>query len=177
MDRDKDALYWTLRQKNDLFLKRQQWAYSRRRDRHTELARQAERWTQDQITGLGYQVHQTTNNCPFDLWVQRSDGKAVRVEVKISLYNQNARGGRYQANVRHHHQADLLVFIARNGRNWPYIIPMQHIAPRRNIAIWSYCPGDYSGQWAVYLGAWDQLHRAIETAAPKDFQLPLFWEA
>lgn len=48
-----------------------------------------------------------------------------------------------QADVRHHSQANILVFVARNGRDWNYIIPMKRIAPRRNVTIWSACLADY----------------------------------
>lgn len=150
------------------------------RDEHrrelVSLAREAEQAVAAQLRAWGYLVHLTTHKCPFDLWVANEAGRAARVEVKISLYNQNqaARAGRFQASI--HNDADLVVFIARNGKDWPFVIPMPVIAPRRNIALWSECPADYTGQWAPYLEAWDHLHQAVEQGQARAWQLPLFQE-
>lgn len=146
---------------------------SPRQREQQRLAREAEELVARHVRTLGYQAYPTTHKCPFDLWVADQQGRAIRVEVKISLYHESKAGGRYQADVRQHHEADLLVFITRNGRDWPFVIPMADIAPRRNVAIWSYCPADYTGQWARYLGAWEYLRRAIETIPPQPRQLSL----
>jgi len=175
----RDPLYWQMRRENDAFLLRQYWYWRHwangallgHRRRSQELARDAERIVARLIRQMGYQVHPTTHKCPFDLWVSDAHGRAIRVEVKISLYNNSPAGGRYQANIRQHHDADLLVFIARNGRDWPFIIPMADITPRRNIAIWSYCPGDYTGRWAGYLNAWPLLDQIMAGSQPADYQL------
>jgi hypothetical protein len=144
------------------------------RHRLQRLAREAEKIVSGRIEALGYQVNPTPHKCTFDLWVTGRQGHAVRVEVKISLYGRNGRnipGGRYQASL--HNEADLLIWIARNGQDWTYIIPMAVVGTRRNIAIPSACPGDYTGQWAAYLEAWEYLHRAVEIARPTTRQLSL----
>lgn len=151
-------------------------ALSEHRRQLVSLAREAEQAVATRLRAWGYAVHPTTHKCPFDLWVANPAGRAARVEVKISLYNQApaSRAGRFQASI--HNEADLVVFIARNGRDWPFVIPMPAIAPRRNIALWSGCPADYTGQWAPYLEAWDHLHRAVEQGQAPAWQLPLFEE-
>lgn len=182
--RDKDdPLYWQMREEHEAFLRRQYWWWfhyhngtlcSQRRKKLQQLAREAERIVAEEVRSLGYYAYPTTHKCPFDLWVEDNAGRMIKVEVKISLYYVSNKGGRYQADVRHHDQADLLVFIARNGQDWPFVIPMADIAPRRNIAIWSYYPRNYSGQWAPYLKKWEHLHRAIEASQPQIRQQPLF---
>jgi len=183
VDQDKDdPLYWQIRREFEETQRRQNWwqyhsshgtLKSQRQRELQQLAREAERWVADRVQLMGYETHPTTHKCPFDLWVTDAE-RAIRLEVKISLYHTGKKGGRYQADIRHHDQAELVVFIARNGRDWPFVIPMGDIAPRRNIAIWSYCPADYTGQWANYLEAWDHLHQALETAMPQARQLTLF---
>lgn len=138
-----------------------------------QLSRQAKRLALGWVQALGYRASLTAHQTPFDMWVQDGD-RAIRVKVGISLYKSNRASGRYQYDVRHHDQIDLLIFIARNGRDWPFIIPMTAIAPRRNIAIWSACPEDYNGQWAPYLNDWEQLTRAIAQAGIRLLQPPLF---
>jgi len=143
-DKD-DPLYWQMRQENERFLRRQQWRVQygngtlQSQGELQRLAREAEQIVAERVETMGYQATLTTHKCPFDLWVCNHTGRAVRVEVKLSRYHPHKRGGRYQANIRHD-QADLLVFIARNGQDWPFVIPMADIAPRRNIAIWASCP-------------------------------------
>lgn len=146
-------------------------AGQRRREQH-RLARQAEQQVAGRLRTRGYLVHPTTHKSPFDLWVQDQSGRAARVEVKISLYNQSSKGGRFQARI-HNAVADLLIFIARNGRDWEFVIPMADISPRKNIAIWSACPADYAGRWAPYLDAWDNLDQAIQTGQAPAWQLAL----
>ena len=181
-DKD-DPLYWQMRQEYEDILRRNYWWWrhylngtlqSQRQREAQRLAREAEQRIAQRVQAMGYQANPTTHKAPFDLWVQDDLGRAVRVEVKISRYYYSKKGGRYQADVRHYDQADLLVFIARNGQDWPFIIPMADIAPRRHVAIWSYCPADYNGQWAPYLNAWDHLQQAIEAAAAYSWQPPLF---
>lgn len=172
MDADKDRVYWPLRREVDKFLRRQ----AHRRPvagSHVERGIEGEKLVANWVRAMGYQVHRTVSPHPFDLWIVDSVGRAIRAEVKLSLYNPaKPRGGRFQAHVKNH-AASLLIFIARNGRDWPFIIPMAAVAPRQNIAIWSYNPAKYGGQWAEYLKAWDYLHRAIEQAPPHPHQLTL----
>lgn len=169
MNQDKDSLYWGLRQENDAFIKAQ-----RHKTEEIALYLEAEHLASETLRSMGYQVNPTPHKHPFDLWVSDPAGRVARVEVKISTYGHHKRGGRYQANVRHHYpEADILIFYARNGSDWPFIIPLADIAPRRNVTIWSHCPGDHHGQWAQYLAAWQHLHRAIEQARPLPCQLSL----
>jgi hypothetical protein len=181
MAQDEDILYWALRQENEAFLWRQHWWWRhflngtlKSRQLVQRLAQEAEVLVARRIQTFGYQVYPTTHKAPFDLWVEDDVGRAVRVEVKISLYHLHRRGGRYQANVRHHRHAEILVFIARNGRDWPFVIPLPEIYPRTNVTIWAACPDDHHGRWAQYLDAWHYLHWAVEQAQPRARQLALF---
>jgi hypothetical protein len=182
-DRD-DPLYWAMRQENDEFLKRQRWWWehwlrgnlvSQQQRRRQALSDQAE----DRMAGFiratfGYKVHQTTHKCPFDLWVENSAGQAARVEVKISTLGKNKGRSRYQADVRQSPvEVDLVLFVAQNGRDWVYVIPIAAIGQRRNISIWSACPASYHGRWAVYLEAWTHLHQAIANCQARAWQLSL----
>jgi hypothetical protein len=178
-----DALYWTLRQENDEFLKRQKWWWrhfiagtlkSIRQRKAMALAAEAEASVAAMIRERGYDVALTTHNCPFDLWVQGDQERAARVEVKISLYalcKDRNKGGRFQARIHQHKAADLVVFIARNGQDWPFVIPMPDIGSRHNLAIWSPCPADYRGQWAAYLNAWKHLDDAVANTQRRVWQL------
>jgi len=136
------------------------------------LADEAEHYVATIAKKMGYGVRLTPHTHPYDIEVIDSTGRVARVEVKISTIQPNGSGYRYQARI-HHHRADLVVFIARNGSDWPYIIPMAAIKPRLNIAISSKCPGNYSGQWAGYLNAWHYLHTAVKNAPARPVQLGL----
>ena len=166
-----------LHQENHQFLRTQQFrcytTAEEAKSKQIELAREAEQQVARRVQSLGYQVNLTSHKCPFDLWVADHTGRAIQVEVKLSRYHQHKRGGHYQANIRHD-QADLLIFIARNGRDWSFVIPMADVFPRNNITIWSHCPGEHLGQWARYLEAWEYLHRAIRQAPPCPRQPSLF---
>lgn len=135
------------------------------------LARQAEKWVARRMEAFGYHTAPTPAKHPFDLWAWNDRGGAIRVEVKISLYCPYHGYGRYQAAIRNHDH-DLLIFVARNGRDWPFVIPAE-IVPRTNLTIWTPCPGD-SKPWRPYLEAWDYLHQAIASHQPIGWQLPLF---
>lgn len=136
------------------------------------LAEKARNVAADLIRQQGYRVsHGTSGN----LWV--TDGQRVtRIEAKLAQHGQDRMGrDRYQAAI-YKHAADVLIFVARNEHgDYPFIIPMSEVVPRRNISIWSRDPEDYSGQWAEYLNAWDHLHQAMQTAVSRDdWQLSLF---
>lgn len=172
-----DLLYHTLRREFETVQTRNYW-YQRhlaagtllgqRRRAANNLGAEGESVIVEMIRQRGLQVNLTTKQCPFDLWVADSQGRAARVEVKTSLYHR----GRYQANIRQHTAVDLLIFLAKNGAWWPYLIPIAAIGSHHNIAIWSACPGDYKGQWSSYLNAWQHLEQAI-TARPQNWQLSL----
>ncbi len=184
-DRD-DPMYWKLRRANDAFLRRQQWwrrhyeqgnLKNNRQREAQRLSRKAEHWIAERARELGYLVHLTTYKKAFDLWVENNDGRVAKVEVKAGRYHRCSRGGRFQANIRHHDTADIVIFVAYDDDEvecWPFVIPMAAIAPRRNIAIWSSCPADYAGQWATYLEAWDHLHQAVAKAIRQPGQPSLF---
>ena len=172
-----------MRQDLDAFHRRHFW-YQRhaaagtlrsfRRRQANALGAEGEAKAIELIEALGYQAHHTTKNCVFDLWVADAQGRAARVEVKTSEYKcTDPRGGRYQANIRQHKDVDLVIFLVKNGTWWPYIIPITAIGQRRNIAIWSYVPGDYKGQWSRYLEAWQYLEQIIQNTQPRHWQLSL----
>jgi hypothetical protein len=180
-----DTLYWTLRQENDEFIKRQRWWWrhllagtlkSIRQRQLFALATEAEQAVAAMIRARGYRVYLTTHKCPFDLWVVDGAGRAARVEVKISLYRRchdPRKGGRFQANIRQHLDADLVVFVARNGQDWPFVIPMPEIRGRGNIAIWSRCPADSGGWLKGYLNAWEHLDHAVANTQRRVWQIRL----
>lgn len=146
-------------------------SYRRRLANQVAAAREAA--AAEMIRAMGYQVYGTTYNCPFDLWVADASGRAARVEVKTSLYHQTPKGGRYQSNLRKNDQADLLIFLLKNGVYWPFVIPTHIIGQRRHIAIWSACPGDHTGQWQPYLRAWQHLEQIIQNTQSRTWQLSL----
>jgi hypothetical protein len=84
----------------------------------------------------------------------------------------NRNGGRYQATIRNR-EADVLLFVAVNGSDHHFIIPMDAIGQRTQIAITSYDVTAYGGQWASYLEAWDVLQEAVKAAPPRPIQLSL----
>lgn len=182
MDADKDALYWGIVNDFNDCQRRAYWYWHHRRNgtlrsqkqRQAQLlGRQAEIETARFLRQQGYQVNFTDHKAPFDLTVADGAGRAANVEVKISLFDQGQR--RYQAYISQDELfwADVLVFIARNGRDWPYVIPIERIRPRNHIAIWSPCPADYRGQWSPYCQAWRYLEQAIARAQPRTWQLSL----
>lgn len=189
MTTDKDLQYWRQRLENEDFLRRQMWFWrhfrqgtlkSQRERAARELALTGEAQAAQMVRALGYQAHFTTHNCPFDLWVTDDQGRAARVEVKTSLYRPvqtGHGGGRFQANIRQHRDVDVVLFLAKNGAWWPYVIPVGAIGRRANIAIWSACPGDYRGQWSIYLNAWDHLAQAIQNTHVRAWQLGLSLDA
>jgi hypothetical protein len=184
MHPDKDTPYWDQRAENDAFLQRIHWwmrclsAGTLRSQVEKLRLRQAAETVEmvaTRIRELGYQAYPTTPNAHFDLWVSDAAGQAARVEVKLSQCHDNRGRSRFQADVRQAAECDLIIWVCRNGRDWTYIIPTGALAGRRNLAIWSACPGDYGGQWARYLWAWDHLHQAVANTHQKvwQFGLPL----
>lgn len=184
-----DPLYWALRRENDEFLRRRQWwgrhfangtLLSQRRRAANELGTEGEEKAAEMIRERGLKAHLTTKKCAFDLWVEGpADGQAARVEVKTSLYQLSSKGGRYEANIRHDSkEVDLIIFLAKNGSWWPYVIPSAAVGQRHNIAIWSACPGDYKGQWSIYLNAWQHLDQVIANTQPRQWQssMPFTWK-
>lgn len=118
-------------------------------------------------------VHRTTDNAPFDLWVC-----GVRVEVKAARweqrtpYGKRGKGGRFQAHMRNH-QADVIFFVAVNGRDHDFIIPQEAVGHRKTLEISSYDVSAYRGQWRPWLEAWDVLQGAIEATPDRPRQLQL----
>lgn len=184
---DKDLSYWDQRLANDAFIKNINWwmrhwlAGTLKNQLELLRLRQAaaaEDLVADRIRAMGYRVYSTTANCPFDLWVCDTAGRAARVEVKLSTCHENKGRARYQCDVRQSIDCDLLVWIARtcsepgrDGRDWHYVIPMANLGPaHRNLAIWSAYPGDYRGQWSSYLEHWDHLHHVIANTHPRIWQ-------
>jgi hypothetical protein len=114
---------------------------------------------------LGVEVHPTTHKCPFDLFVG-----GVKVEVKGSHWQHKAR--RYQAAVRNY-EADVLLFDAVNGIDHWFVIPMDMIAPRRQVEVYSYHVESYKGRWAAWLEAWDVLDEIVRKCPSRAIQLSL----
>lgn len=170
-DWEEKSIQQELRQQLNADIRRNQFALQRRKPgrAHLQLALEAEQLVTAQAQKMGYRVAPTTKNAPFDLWIWDERG-AARVEVKISRYVAHKDGyGRYQAAIRNH-QHDLLVFIARNGQDWPFVIPA-HQVPNKHLGIYTYKP--YTSCWAQYLFAWDYLQQAVSAGYPAGWQLPL----
>lgn len=170
MDLDEKALIAQYRAGLEAEIKRRRFAKPGHNKDHCPLARDAEAKVAQFIQQLGYHVAPTVANSPFDLWAWSDNGGAARIEVKISLYNPWGSTGRYQAAIRNH-EHDLVIFIARNGRDWPFILPAL-VVPPKNLTIWTKCPAD-SKPYRPYLEAWDILHQVIATHRPIGWQLPL----
>ncbi len=133
------------------------------RRRALKLSKIAEDRIIGKIERIGYEVHRTTYNAPFDAWVA-----GCKIEFKASNWQNKAQ--RYQANIRHHN-ADMIIFDAINGSDHYFIIPMQAVKPRQSVEIYSYDVNRYAGQWSPYLEAWDVLDQAIKDTSHKPIQL------
>lgn len=135
-------------------------------DPRRALADSAEREAACILAGAGYDVALTPgHNDRHDLTL----GGVLRIEVKASSWTpaQNARG-RYQ--VHWHNKADVLCWLLADVGQW-IIIPAHELGDRRNLAIWSKDPGQYTGQWAAYLGAWPIVDQALEWARARGARL------
>lgn len=166
-DIEETAILSELRMSLDREIKRRRFAKPTCKRDFSLFAREGEQIARSLIESLGYHVAPTVHTAPFDLWVWNECGSA-RVEVKISMYHPARDGrGRYQAAIRNH-EHDLVIFIARNGHDWPFVIPAKAV-PKTSLTIWTKCPAD-SGPYRNFLQAWDHLHQAIK---PMGFQLPL----
>jgi hypothetical protein len=150
-------------------LSRTHWQLRHPKNSHdySELEEKATKKVMELAQAMGYRVNRTVKNCPFDLWIE-----GTRVEVKAATWHESKKGGRYQAAIRNH-TADLVIFDCINGTHHFLIIPMPAIAPRKSIAVWSYNPGNSTGQWVGYLEMWTHLKQAI-AAANQTWQPPLF---
>lgn len=86
---------------------------------------------------------------------------SLRVEVKASTWvSKQGRAGRYQFNTRNGPDVYLLYCIGTLGHC--FVIPGRAIGNRRNVAITSKDVSAYSGQWSVYLEAWDIIEQELE---------------
>lgn len=110
------------------------------------------------LAGMGYRVRRQGHNARADLIVE----DCLRVEVKASRYYPNKQGGRYQARL--HNRADVLLFCCVNGSLHFFVIPMWALRGVGNLAVWSYDPAEYGGQWAPYLENWQVLADALAVA-------------
>jgi len=138
------------------------------RDPRRALADSAEREAAAVLAGAGFDVVLTPGyHDRHDLTV----GGALRVEVKASTWRPAAHAsGRYQA--LWHNKADLLLWLLADVGAW-VVIPCEVLGERSNLAIWSKDPGQYSGQWAAYLGAWHIVDQALEQARARGARLPI----
>lgn len=140
-----------------------------RADERRRLAIAAEQYVYYQLCQRGYLVVPQSYGCRFDLMVEQ----VCRVEVKAARWTNatNARG-RYQVQL--HNEADVIVLCCLNGSMYPFVIPAGVCGTRENIAIWSYDPAEYGGQWAEWFGRWDVVAEAVERArAERTYQLSL----
>jgi hypothetical protein len=131
---------------------------------HVAFGRQVEAIAAELLRDRGYTVKTTTHKAHHDLWAN-----GARVEVKAATYD----GRRWQWNLRGS-QADVFLLACCNDRQviaW-FVIPGGDVGDRRNAAVWTADPGQYAGQWAPYLGAWELLDEAATgTAAPWQLEL------
>lgn len=141
--------------------------YAKRIDPRRRLANMVERDVAQRLVEMGYLVTPTGHNTRYDLLVE----SCCRVEVKASTWRPALRGtGRYQALI--HNRADVIVFCCVNGSLHYFVIPAGELRERQNIAVWSYDPAAYQGQWAPYFQHWDALAEAVEQAkAERTYQL------
>lgn len=116
------------------------------------------------LRAKGYDVLRMHIHHTFDLWVN-----GLRVEVKASTWQS---GRRYQAHIRNH-EADLVVFMAVNGEDHHFFIPMHVIKPRKTIEVGVYNVKHYTGIWARYFERWDVLRQAVYAAPARPKQLKL----
>lgn len=130
------------------------------------------------LRAQGYRVMPGQRGRPY-LWYTDGD-RVAGVEVRRAFNRRgSARGqyNRYQVPIKGHQQAQLLLLlaIAADGQEYPFLIPMAEIGARRNIALWSENPADYSGQWAPYLNNWDILAQVLaEAPTGQNWGLALF---
>lgn len=156
-----------LHQANLTFLRRQQFAVRRKRKDNRLVEWKAERWIVQYLEARGHRVARTTNNAPFDLFV---DG--VAVEVKGATWHKaHNGGGRYQAAIRNF-EADIVIFDCINGTHHLFVIPMSAIRPRRALQITRFRVEKSQGQWLAFLDAWHYLDQAI-ARRNRNWQLPL----
>ncbi len=115
------------------------------------LAYEAEAQAAARLAALGYWVTETGHNERYDLLVE---GK-LRIEVKASTWRRQAgrRRGRFQANI--HNQADLVLWLCRNGRDHWFVIPASEAGRTLTIRHWR--PDLYAGKYAIYREAWGSL--------------------
>ena len=107
----------------------------------------------------------TRPNARFDLLVEG----CLRVEVKASRW---VAPGRYQACL--HNVADVVVWGCRNGRWHWFVIPVEQLGDRRNVAIWSEDPERYDGLWSPFREAWPRLAELVTvTRSERAYQLSL----
>lgn len=139
-------------------------------DPRRRLARQIESAIAHRLMEAGHLVNPTSHASRFDLLVD----DCLQVEVKAATWRSHARGGRYQFN--YHNAADILIACCVNLAVHHYVIPTAELGDRSYLAITSPDPGQYTGQWATYLGAWDLIDRAIERARQETHQPALITE-
>lgn len=131
-------------------------------DPRRELADSAEREAMTRLILDGYAVERTEHyHARYDLLV----ADVLRVEVKCSTWRPTPRGrGRYQAHF--HNKADVIAWLCADVGQW-FVIPCEALGERRGLAIWSYDPADYGGQWRPYLGAWGILPDLVREAGER----------
>ena len=120
------------------------------------------------LRARGYRVMLGRRNRAY-MWYtagERVAGIEVRRAVRREGQSRRTTYTRYQVPIKGHDQAQvlLLLAIAPDGQEHPFFIPMSAIGQRRNIALWSEDPVEYSGQWAPYRNNWEVLAQALAEA-------------
>lgn len=125
---------------------------ARATDPRRQLADSAEKEALLRLILDGYTVHRTlTRAARYDLLIEYR----LRAEVKASTWSPTKRNrGRYACN--YHNKADVLLWLCANAGQW-FVIPCHVLNGRSCLAIWSYDPTQYTGQWRPYLNAWGHI--------------------
>ncbi len=131
--------------------------------RRRRLAREAEDAVADRLKAKGFFVTRAAPNAHFDLLAN-----GLRIEVKASTWS----GRRYQANLRDN-DADLLVFVCKNGRLHFFVMPFDQVKGLTVIKVTREEPADYLGRWSSYLEAWPIVDDLIAKSI-NHWQKPLF---
>lgn len=138
-------------------------AKSRRHQQTHELAHRTQTLVKMRLRWMGFGVIETSHKAAYDLLAGQ-----YRIEVKAARWTTSGRpyGGRYKVLV-HNQDFDYMVICCLNGPSINsgrgglhfFVIPQAAIGSRRTVEITSQDVARYSGRWAPYREAWQQLNR------------------
>lgn len=136
------------------------------------FAYRVENDVRQRLEQLGYTVSKPTSAIEHYDLLAHSPGcaAALRVEVKAARW----ANGRYAAAMRSN-AADVLILVCCgvDQEQSCFVIPFEHVQGLQYLKVTSRNPGDYQGQWARFLGAWDVLERLVDQGV-NSWQLELF---